>query len=234
LVAVGPAQPRLDYQLVGGPSVATISAMKGRNFGWSNPHGVEAEMLGIILHGHGMQQSSITTELAGSSTVREAALLTGRIQATFLSTSEWDSLDQTHKGYHDLANMAVVAPKIADSFLATSTNFLKKNSSLVVAVDEAWLEAARVFRTNEKKWVAGALNYTAGTATRADAVSQYKAFKLDGAFPDSKDAFSTAAGRYNEATAKEVGALTLSPPLSHWFTTKFWNTAFRAVQAHKK
>ncbi len=229
LVAFGPAQPRLDYQFVTAPSIAKMSELAGHTFGWSNPHGIEAEMFGALLDKYHIARSKVTTELAGSSSVREAALLTGRIQATFLSTSEWEAVNAEHKGYHDLAVMGTVEPSMADSMMAASSSFLAKNPILAVAIDEAWLEAAHVFQTSPSQWVTAALKYTAGTATRADAVEQLKAFKVDGAFPYSASAFSASAAEANEKDAAAVGALTSKPALSVWFKGNFWNEAVAAV-----
>ncbi|MCU1489490.1 MAG: transporter substrate-binding protein [Acidimicrobiaceae bacterium] len=228
LVTFGPAQPRLDYQFVTTSSIHNMSQLAGKTFGWSNPHGVEAEMYGVLLRKFHVNPNSVTTALAGSSSVREAALLVGKIQATFVSTAQWDTL-KAHGGFRDMENMAQVAPQVADSLMAASPGWLAKNHSSAVAIDEAWLEAAKEFNTQKSKWIAGADVYAAGSATKADATAQYDVFKLNNTFPATSDAFSPAHARFNEVVAQSVGALVSEPPLSKWFIDGDWTDALKAL-----
>lgn len=225
LMIFGPSQPRLDYHFIGAPSLKSIQDLPGHVYGTSNTHGLEALMFADLLAKNNIDPSTVKVTLAGGASVRVAAMLTHHIDATFVPYDSVNKLLQA--GFTDLANMSVVAPELADSFLGASSNWIHSNPVLAQAVDEAWLKAAQVFNTDKTQWVNAAVAYAGGSATDAGAV--YDGLLAANTFPVSKSAYSATAATTQENLAAQVQAINTKPPLSQWFTETYWDKAVAAM-----
>lgn len=234
LEVFGPNQPHVDYFMVGQSSVKNISQLTGHSFGVSNTQGLEALMLRLELAKHHIPLSSVNLQIAGSAGVRVSAMIAGRIDATFAHFDGWLTLKTQGKGVHILATVSKDIPQLADSFLAAKPSWLLAHPKLAIAIDEAYLFAAHFFKTNRKGWIAAADTYTGGQAgTTADVLNTYKTLKKANLFPDDGSGFSSKVLKFNENSAKAVGAITgAAPPLSTWVITSYWNKAVKAVLHH--
>ena len=221
LTIFGPSQPRLDYHFMGTPSLKSMADLPGHIYGTSNTHGLEALMFADLLTKYHIPASKVQVTLAGGGSERVSAMLTGHIDATFVQESNLAPLTKAH--FTDLANMAVVAPDLADSFTAASPTWVKEHPALAVAVDEAWIKAAQIFNDNKAAWVKAAVKYAGGPASAA--ASTYVALKAGNTFPVSASAFSLSSAVAQENLAKQVGAITSAPAASKWLDTKPWMTA---------
>jgi len=225
LLTFGPSQPRLDYHFMGAPSLKSISDLPGHTYGTSNTHGVEALMFADLLAKNNIKQSDVKVSVAGGASVRVAAMLTHRLDATFVHIGDVPKL--TAAGFNDLATMSTVAPELADSVLAADPNWVKAHPDLAVAVDEAWLKAAQVFKDDKAQWVAAAVKYAGGT--EADATAVYDNFNQSNAFPAAKSAFTSAGAQAQESLAFQVGAITKQPAIDQWLTDQYWDQATKAL-----
>ncbi len=224
LTVFGPSQPRLDYHFVGAKDITKVSQMKGKVYGTSNIHGVEALAFAALLDAKKIDPKDVTVKIAGGASVRVTAMIAGQIQGTFVHAQDLKTL--TDQGFNDLANMATIAPDVADSFLAASSDWIKQNPDLAKAVDMAWIEAAKVFNSSESKWTTAALAYAGGS--KADAQDLYKALKSTNTFPVAASAFSKESAQKQEDQAAAVGAITSSPAIDTWFTETAWDAAVKA------
>ncbi len=225
LMIFGPSQPRLDYHFIGAPSLTSIKDLPGHVYGTSNTHGLEALMFADLLSKNTINPSTVKVTLAGGASVRVAAMLTHHIDATFVP---YDSVSTLLKaGFNDLANMSVVAPELADSFLGVSPSWIHANPVLAEAVDEAWIKAAQTFNNDKSQWVSAAVAYAGGSATDAGAV--YDGLLQGNTFPVAKNAYSAASATTQEDLAAQVHAINSKPALSQWFTETYWNQAVAAM-----
>lgn len=224
LIAIGPSQPRLDYHFIGASSLKKVSQLPGKIYGTSNQHGVEALAFAALLKAKHIDPSKVTQTIAGGASVRVSAMIAGHIQATFVHAQDVKTL--TDQGFNDLATMSKVAPDVADSFIATTPAWYKANPDLAQAIDQAWIEAARVFNDDKAKWISAALAYAGGS--KADAEDLYAALKSSDTFPVSSSAYSKASAEQQEQQAAEVGAISSSPDIETWFSQDAWDAAVKA------
>jgi len=225
LLTIGPSQPRLDYHFMGAPSLKSISDLPGHTYGTSNTHGVEALMFADLLAKNNIKASDVKVTVAGGASVRVAAMLTHRLDATFVHIGDVPKLKAA--GFNDLATMSTVAPELADSVLAADPKWVNAHPDLALAADEAWLKAADIFNNDKAQWVAAAVKYAGGTA--ADATAVFDNFTQSNAFPDAKSAFTSAGADAQEKLAFQVGAITQQPPISQWLTEQYWDQATQAL-----
>jgi len=229
LLAFGPAQPRLDYHFIGAPNVKKVSDMVGKTYGTSNQHGVEALAFASLMKAKGIPQDKVTTTIAGSAGVRVAAMLAGHIQGTFVHAQDVKAL--TDQGFNDLATMSEISPDLADSFLVTTKQWYQQNPAVAKAVDQAWIEAAKVFNDDEAKWTQAAIAY--GGGKEEDAKALYDAMKASDTFPVAASAFSAKSAQGQEDQASAVRAITSSPALKDWFSETAWDAAVKAEGLNK-
>lgn len=227
-VLFGPSAPRLDYDFVGAPSLTSISQLPGHLYGTSNTHGVEAIMFADLLQKYNINPSKVRVVVAGGSSVRVAAMLAHRLDATFVHTEDTPQLIKA--GFHILASMPSIASNLADSFLSSTPQWLKAHPSLAVAVDEAWIKAAQVFNNDESQWEQAAVAYAGAGTTQADAKTAYNDLKAINSYPVAKSDFTAASAQSQEQLSAKVGALNgAPPPLSKFFTSTYWDQATSAL-----
>ncbi len=225
LMIFGPSQPRLDYHFIGASALKSIQDLPGHVYGTSNIHGLEALMFADLLAKNHIKPDSVTVTIAGGASVRVDAMLAHHIDATFV---HFDSVKKlTSAGFNDLAKMSDAAPELADSFMGASPDWVKAHPDLAVAVDEAWIMAARTFNTDKKQWTDAAVKYAGGTAQ--DASDTYDGLLAANTFPVAKDVFASDSASAQETLASQVGAITSAPQLSAWFTQTAWDSATTAL-----
>lgn len=227
LVAFGPNQPRVDYFMVGGKGLTSISQLPGHTFAVSNTRGVEALMLRLELQRHRISLSSVSAVISGSSNARVQALAAGKVDATFAHFDGWMQLKPA--GLHLLATVADDVPQLADSYMAAQQSWLSAHPQLAKAIDEAWLRAAHQFQTDQKAWVAAAQQYTNGVQPDSFVSQAYQTLRTADVWPADGSGFSAGALQYNENVANQTGATTTDPSLKAWTDTTPWDQAVQAV-----
>lgn len=228
LTAFGPSAPRVDYFMVGGKNVSNISQLPGHSFALSNTHGLEALMLGALEAKYKIDPAKVNIVTSGGASVRGAALLAGKIDATFVHFDGWITLKAN--GFNQLSAVATDLPQLADSYMATTPAFLKAHPDLATAIDEAWLKAAHVFETSQADWVAAAQEYTKNAQPDADVIAAWTTLQSAKVWPDDGSGFNTADLQYNQDTGTKTGSITkTSITLADWTDTTAWKAAVRAV-----
>jgi ABC-type nitrate/sulfonate/bicarbonate transport system substrate-binding protein len=227
LVTFGPIHPKADYVMVGAKKLKTVADVKGKSYGVSNTAGSEALMLGLVLKANGMTKSDVKEIVAGTGSVRLAALEAGHIDATWAHADGYVSLKGT--GYNDLADMAKVDPKYSPLMIAAPASWLKGHNTDAVAIDRAWLESARLMQS-EACFTQAAKTYV--SAAKPDTISQtYQILvKQLNIAPAEASVYSDDLGTYNEQVVASIpGILSKTPSsLSSWFTDSVWTQATKA------
>lgn len=228
LIAFGPSAPRVDYFMAGGKNLSNINQLPGHSFAVSNTHGLEALMLKALESKYNIDPTKVNVVISGGAGVRGAALLAGKIDATFVHFDGWITLKAN--GFNELSAVATDLPQLADSYMATSPAFLKAHPDLAIAIDEAWLKAAHVFETSQADWVAAAQEYTKNAQPDADAIAAWTTLQSAKVWPDDGSGFGSADLQYNQDTGTQTGAITTSGvSLANWSDTTAWKAAVKAV-----
>lgn len=232
LVAFGSNQPRVNYLLIAKTAIATPAALSGRTVGLNNPTGTEATLLpSLETHYH---LTHVSTVVLGTQPALLGALASGHIDAGMVLPEQWMALKKKTSSLRLLASIATVLPDFADSYLMARSSWLKAHRGLAVAIDEAWLEARKVFNSNESSWVAAAERFTGNrySASVAQAVWQDEQ-SLD-IWPNSGFGFSTATLQYNAQIAYSTHAAKRLLPVSRWTDQTIWNAADQQIFGSKK
>lgn len=167
LTVFGPNQARLDEVILAKNSVASVSDMKGKNVAICCDASPDGVMLTAVLKTAGLSESQLNILRTGASSASLSALIAGRVDVAFVHSSD---VPTAGKGYHVLAVGASVLPQYADSFMAATPSWLKSNPAMAEAIDLAWFASAKLFNTDESKWVTNAAAYT----SNADSASAYQ------------------------------------------------------------
>lgn len=167
LTVFGPNQSRLDDVVLVKNSVASLSDLKGKNVAICCDASPDGVLLAAILKKVGLSESQLNILRTGASSASLSALIAGRVDVAFVHSSD---VPKAGSGFHVLAVGASILPQYADSFMAASPSWLKSNPALAEAIDLAWLASAKLFNTDESKWVTNAAAYT----SNADSTSAYQ------------------------------------------------------------
>lgn len=234
LVVVGPAQVHVDYLMVG-KGITSLSQLKGKKVAVANQQAPDYELLLSALKKEGMSLSAVTINYTNTTQAGLTAVLTNRLDAAFIHSSQWIELQSQHKtsGLHILANGGQLAPWDADSFWFANAAWAKAHPNLVEAVDLAWLHAAKVFNSNESQWVTYAQAYTKNANSSATVRSIYQSLKLINGWPLSEGSFSASVLQKNYAAAQQLKDLK-GPgqnPVTQSSELGPWQAAWAAYQA---
>jgi ABC-type nitrate/sulfonate/bicarbonate transport system substrate-binding protein len=167
LSVFGPNQARLDDVVLAKSSVASVSDLKGRNVAICCDASPDGVLLTAVLKKAGLSESQLSILRTGASSASLSALIAGRVDVAFVHSSD---VPTAGTGYHVLAVGATILPQYADSFMAATPSWLKANPAMAEAIDLAWLASAKLFNSDETKWVSNAAAYT----SNADSTTAYK------------------------------------------------------------
>lgn len=167
LTVFGPNQARLDDVVLAKNSVASLSDLKGKNVAICCDASPDGVLLTAVLKKAGLSESQLHVLRTGASSASLSALIAGRVDVAFVHSSD---VPKAGSGFHVLAVGANILPQYADSFMAATPKWLQSNPALAEAIDLAWFASAKLFNTNESKWVTNAATYT----SNADSTSAYQ------------------------------------------------------------
>lgn len=232
LVVFGPNQARLDDEILAKPSIKTLADLKGKTIAiccTASPDGV---LLTAALKKAGLQESQLHILRTGASASSLNALIAGQVDAAMTAAS---GLPSAASKFNVLGTATQLVPQYADSFMASTSSWLKANPAEAEAVDLAWLASAKLFNTDQAAWVKNAGTYTSNADTSSQYNQAWHQLKTLGGWPLSESTFSSSVVSYNLKIAKQQSSLKGqgTRPAAQEMTATPWQQAWAQFSAHE-
>jgi hypothetical protein len=236
LKVFGPSQPGEDYEFIVAKGIKNFSQLKGKVVGVSAPGVGDAVLMAALEHKYHLT-GQVTIEYTGSATNSVSAFIGGRLSGFWTNSTSAIALTQQHVYYKPMISARALLPAEADSYEAATSSWLKSHLYLAEAYDLAWLYAARIFNTNEARWLKYAADYTDHSVPVSQMKLAYAAYKKEQLFPDNASAFNPANVKANYKIAEKTGTLDSkyhNKPESAYATFKAWQAAVKIFRTHPK
>lgn len=232
LVVFGPNQARLDDVVLAKNSVASIADMKGKNVAICCDASPDGVLLTAVLKKAGLSESQLNVLRTGASSASLSALIAGRVDVAFVHSSD---VPKAGPGYHVLAVGGTILPQYADSFMAATPSWLKANPAMAEAIDLAWLASAKLFNTDEAKWVANAAAYTSHADTTAKYEQSWTDLQSIQGWPVQGSILTPAIVTFNLQIAAQQNALKGqgTRPAAQEMDLTPWQQAWSVFSAHE-
>ena len=233
LVAFGPNLTHLTDGLLAKSTIKTLKDLKGKTVAYCCTASPDGVLLTAILKKAGLTQSDIHLLSTGASTASLNALIAGQVTAAFTALG---GLPTAANKFTQLTDAEKLLPKYADSFMSATPQWLKSHKKVAVAVDLAWLAAAKLFNSSEKKWVQNAATYTSNADTTSQYQAAWKQLKTLTGWPLKESAYTATVVKYNLQVATQQQALkgTGTKPAKTLTTMKVWQEAWKLWQKYGK
>ena len=225
----GPNQPRVDYVMVS-RKLTSVDQLPGHVFGLGgSKNGPDAVLLHAEEALHNIPQNKVKELQIASVSDSVSAMLGGRLDASFI---HGDGLAKIQpQGFHVLSVASKDVPWYADSYMAAKPAWLKAHANEALAIDEAWLAAAKIFNTNTKQWVAYAQQYTQHANSDAAVTAAHTLFKSLNLWPDAASSYSESSLQKNWNAANQQKDIQKrgKRPISQWGDITAWQAATKAM-----
>ena len=232
LTVFGPNQARLDDVVLAKNSVASVSDLKGKNVAICCDASPDGVLLTAVLKKAGLSESQLNILRTGASSASFSALLAGRVDVAFVHSND---VAKAGAGYHVLAVGASILPQYADSFMAATPQWLQANPAMAEAIDLAWLASAKLFNTDETKWVSNAAAYTSNADTTSKYQQTWQELQSIQGWPASGSILTPAVVTFNLNVASQQQALKGdgTRPASQEMDLTPWQQAWAVFSAHE-
>jgi len=232
LAVFGPNQARLDDVVLAKNSVASIADMKGKNAAICCDASPDGVLLAAVLKKGGLSESQLNILRTGASSASLSALIAGRVDVAFVHSSD---VPTAGSGYHVLAVGATILPQYADSFMAATPSWLKANPAMAEAIDLAWLASAKLFNSDETKWVTNAAAYTSNANSTAKYQQSWQQLKTIQGWPASGSILTPGIVTFNLNIAAQQAALKGqgTRPAAQEMDLTPWQQAWSVFSAHE-
>jgi NitT/TauT family transport system substrate-binding protein len=150
LVLIASVENKYDQIVFARPGITKVEQLKGKNLGISG-FGAATHYAAIILLKHLNLEPGKDVVLlpTGPDAERLAALSTGKIDATFFSTSAAPPARKA--GFVELLQVAELGVEVQGNGFATSRDFIKSNRDTVKSALKAFVEAIYFIYANKKE-----------------------------------------------------------------------------------
>jgi len=230
LTIIGPNQPHVDYVMVS-KSLKSVDQLPGHTFGLGGTkQGIDAVLLHAVLALHKIPVDKVQEVEIGSVANAVNAMIAGKLDAAFIHADTVKKAQQ-QGGLNILATASKDVSWSADSFMAAKPDWLKANHAKAVAIDEAYLAAAKIFNNDPKQWIAYAQEYTQHANTDQVISDAHDLFKTSNLWPDDAAAYSAAVLQRNwdaANTMKDIQGRG-NRPLAQWSDVTAWQEAAKAM-----
>lgn len=228
----GPNQARLDDVVLAKDSVASLSDLKGRNVAICCDASPDGVLLTAVLKKAGLSESQLNILRTGASTASLGALIAGRVDVAFVHSGD---VKTAGAGYHLLAVGATIVPQYADSFMAATPQWLQANPGLAEAIDLAWLASAKLFNSDETKWVSNAASYTSHADSTAKYQETWQELQSIQGWPATGSILTSSIVAFNLNVASQQQALKGdgTRPASQEMDLSPWQQAWAQFSAHE-
>ena len=148
LVLVAAVETQYDQIVFVRPGITKLEELKGKNFGISG-YGAATHYASTILVKHlKMEPKDLTLVPSGPDAERLAALLSGKIDATFFSSSAAPVAKKA--GLTELLQIADLGVEVQGNGFATSRDFIRSNRETVKSALKGFVEAIHFIYANKK------------------------------------------------------------------------------------
>ena len=219
-------QPVTPYHFVARKEAGTtIQALAGKTVAVSGIGAISYHIPRMIMERNGVDPDKLKYVVAGSTADRFKALVSGKADATVLSTIEAAKL----AGYPDIIDLVVVAkvvPEIPFTFSMAREDFIQKEPETMYKLAKAMIEANR--------WIAA--NKTGTVQIAAKVIPDEKPEILSKAYDLADPHLWGVNGDISEASYKftndflvKVGYMTDPPPYDKFFDRRFVDRALKEL-----
>lgn len=148
LVLVAAVETQYDQIVFVRPGITKLEELKGKNFGISG-YGAATHYASTILVKHlKLEPKDLTLVPSGPDAERLAALLSGKIDATFFSSSAAPVAKKA--GLTELLQIADLGVEVQGNGFATSREYIKTNREIVKSALKGFVEAIYFVYANKK------------------------------------------------------------------------------------
>jgi NitT/TauT family transport system substrate-binding protein len=148
LVLVAAVETQYDQIVFVRPGITKLEELKGKNFGISG-YGAATHYASTILVKHlKLEPKDLTLVPSGPDAERMAALLSGKIDATFFSSSAAPVAKKA--GLTELLQIADLGVEVQGNGFATSRDYIKSNRETVKSALKGFVEAIHFVYANKK------------------------------------------------------------------------------------
>jgi len=219
-------QPVTPYHLIIRKQAgATIQALAGKTIAVSGIGAISYHIPRMIMERNGLDPDKVKYVVAGSNADRFKAVLSGKVDATVISTIEAAKL-AAYPDIIDLATSAKVVPEIPFTFGMVREDFIQKEPETMYRLAKAMIEANR--------WIAG--NKTGTVQIAAKIIPDETLEVLNKAYDQADPRLWGANGDISEASYKftsdflvKVGNMTDPLPYETFFDRRFIDRALKEL-----
>ncbi|MBI4524959.1 MAG: ABC transporter substrate-binding protein [Deltaproteobacteria bacterium] len=170
VVMVSGFQTRIDYALIGGKGIATLSDLKGKKVGVTSIGSFsEFAVIESLKRSGLMKDKDYTVFSAGGTVLRVSALKTGKVDAIPLSSSERVPIEE--EGFAVLQEIGNVLSEIPSSVLVAGKKFAAKEPDTVGRFIRALAKSMRLIKSDKNR----AMQFAAAAKLKGNAETQRKA-----------------------------------------------------------
>ncbi len=219
-------QPVTPYHFVARKEAGTtIQALAGKTVAVSGIGAISYHIPRMIMERNGIDPEKLKYVVAGSTADRFKALVSGKVDATVLSTIEAAKL----AGYPDIIDLVVVAkvvPEIPFTFSMAREDFIQKEPETMYRLAKAMIEANRWIAANK----AGTVQIAAKVIPDEKPEILSKAYDLaDPHLWGVNGDISEASYRFTNDFLVKVGYMTDPPPYDKFFDRRFVDRALKEL-----
>jgi NitT/TauT family transport system substrate-binding protein len=219
-------QPVTPYHLiVRKQAAATIQALAGKTMAVSGIGAISYHIPRMIMERNGLDPEKVKYVVAGSNADRFKAVISGKVDATVISTIEAAKLS-AYPDLIDLATAAKVVPEIPFTFAMAREDFIQKEPETMYRLAKAMIEANR--------WIAG--NKAGTVQIAAKIIPDETVEVLTKAYDQADPRLWGANGDISEASYKftsdflvKVGNMTDPLPYGKFFDRRFIDRALKEL-----
>jgi NitT/TauT family transport system substrate-binding protein len=228
LVGFALAQPRQDYVFLSGSGIKTLADLKGKTIGVQDTTGATYVQALLILRKAGLTVKDVNIVVTGGQSVRLAALIAKRIDATMLSHASQITL--AAGGYNTLYDYTKESPDLWGDQMWTTKAWLTKNTALAVAVNKALLDSFVWFNDGANADAVVTEGLTIDSATgKGTMVALFRTLRDQGAYP-AGTILDRAQADAQQTLYIAAGLSKAAIPVAQWVDPSYAKTALASIK----
>lgn len=223
LVDFALGEPHQDYVFLARQGINTLADLKGKKIGVQDTTGLNYAQALVVLQKAGIDVKDVSIVPTGGQSVRVAALVSGRVDATMLSHASQIALQG--KGFTTLFDYTKEASQLYDDNWFATKKWLSSHGALAVALNKALLESYVWFSdpSNADAVVNEALAIQP-SADRATLVTLFDVLRKDDAYPAGTILDKSSVSAQQDLFVK-AGMTAKAVPVDQWVDVSYGEKA---------